>query len=135
MFDTGALTTSTPRLVAATTSTLSSPMPARATTLSLGASGQRLGIDVRGAADDHRIDVGQRGQQRRPVGAVDVADLGVLGQHGERGRSKLFGNENDRSGHDAQPTDRQSVRIQDIRPRSLAPTSSIGWARPRRGTC
>ncbi len=38
MFDVGALTTSTPRSVAASTSTLSRPTPARATILSLGAA-------------------------------------------------------------------------------------------------
>ena len=38
MFDVGALTTSTPRAVAASTSTLSRPTPARATILSLGAA-------------------------------------------------------------------------------------------------
>ncbi len=38
MLDCGALTTSTPRAVAAGTSTLSSPMPARATTFSTGAA-------------------------------------------------------------------------------------------------
>src|SRR4051794_23072379 len=38
MFDVGALTTMTPRSVAAATSTVSSPMPARATTLRFGAA-------------------------------------------------------------------------------------------------
>ena len=65
--------------------------------LQLRRGGQRLGVDLGGAAHDDRVDVGERRQQRRPVRAVDVADLGVLGQHGERGRRKLFGDEHDGS--------------------------------------
>ena len=40
--------------------------------------GDRLGVDLGGAADDHRVGVGERGEQRRPVGAVDVADVEVV---------------------------------------------------------
>ena len=52
-------------LVAAGTSTLSRPTPARATTLSLRRGGDRLGVDLGGAADDHRVGVGERGEQGR----------------------------------------------------------------------
>ena len=44
MFDCGALTTMTPRRVAASTSTLSSPMPARATTLRLLAASRTSAV-------------------------------------------------------------------------------------------
>ena len=70
MFECGALTTMTPALVAASTSTLSSPTPARATTRSRLAARDRLGVDLRGAAHEQRVGLGQRGQQAGPVGAV-----------------------------------------------------------------
>ena len=45
--------------------------------LQLRRGSERLGVDRGRAADDHRVGVGQRGQQRGPVGAVDVAYLEV----------------------------------------------------------
>ena len=53
--DCGALTTITPRRVAASTSTLSRPIPARATTFRFVAAVEHLGGDLRGAADDQRV--------------------------------------------------------------------------------
>ena len=61
--------------------------------------GDRLGVDLGGAAHDHRVGVGQRGQQGRPVGAVDVADVEVVGEHVDGGGGQLFGDEDD-GGHD-----------------------------------
>ena len=60
MLEVGALTTITPRAVAAGTSTLSSPTPARATTLSRGAAAIASASMLGGAAHDHRVGLGQR---------------------------------------------------------------------------
>ena len=61
MLEVGALTTMTPACVAALTSTLSRPTPARATTLSFVRRGDGLGVDLGGRADEDRVDVGDRG--------------------------------------------------------------------------
>ena len=58
MFDCGALTTITPRRVAASTSTLSRPMPARPTTTRSRAGRQHLGGDRGGRADDEGVGAG-----------------------------------------------------------------------------
>ena len=97
MFDVGALTTITPRAVAAGTSTLSRPTPARATTLSRVAAAERLGVDLGGRADEQRVGVGERGEQRRPVRPVDVADLDVVAEQRDRGRRELLGEQDDRA--------------------------------------
>ena len=67
MLDCGALTTMTPALVAAGTSTLSRPTPARATTFSLRRGGQRLGVHLGGGADQDRVDV----RRSRPAARTD----------------------------------------------------------------
>ena len=46
MFDCGALTTMIPRRVAASTSTLSSPIPARATTFRFSAAAMTSGVTL-----------------------------------------------------------------------------------------
>ena len=75
MFDCGALTTSTPRAVAAGTSTLSRPMPALATTLSSGAAASAsASIGGRGADQDgvgvlRARAAGRRGRRRRRAGS------------------------------------------------------------------
>ena len=51
----GALTTITPRRVAASTSTLSRPMPARPTTIRSEPGGEHLGGDLRRRADDQGV--------------------------------------------------------------------------------
>ena len=56
---------------------------------------QRLGVDAGGAADQHRGGVGERRQQRRTVGAVDVAHLDLVAEDGEHGRRELLGDEHD----------------------------------------
>jgi hypothetical protein len=49
--------------------------------LELRCRGDRFGVDLRGAAHDQRVRVGEGGDQRGPVGAVDVADVEVVGEH------------------------------------------------------
>jgi hypothetical protein len=97
MFEVGALTTMTPRAVAPAMSTLSRPTPARATTRRRGRGGDGLRVDLGGAAHDDRVRVGQRGQQRRTVGAVDVADVEIVGEHLERGGCQFLGDQYDRA--------------------------------------
>ena len=57
LFAPGAFMTTMPRAVAAGTSTLSTPVPARAITRSLGAAAMSVAVDVGGAADDERVGV------------------------------------------------------------------------------
>ena len=83
MFDVGALTTSTPRSVAASTSTLSSPTPARATIFSLGAALKHLGVDGGGRAHQQRVGFRHRRQQLLPVRAVDPAHFDLVAQRGD----------------------------------------------------
>ena len=96
MFEVGAFTTMTPAVVADLMSTLSRPTPARAMTLSSGRRGDRLGVDLRRRAHEHRVRVGERREQRRPVGAVDVADVEVGPQGVDRGGREFFGDQHDR---------------------------------------
>ena len=113
MFEVGALTTMTPAWVAAVTSTLSSPTPARATTLSLLRGGERLGVDLGRAAHEDRVDVGDGRQQLGAVGTVAVPDLEVRAQGLDRGRGELFGDEDDRLGrlsHEYLTNEGQSTR-------------------------
>ena len=77
MLEVGALTTSTPFCVAALTSTLSSPTPARATTLRRGAAARASSsilVAERTRTASASLD---RGQQVHAVGAVAVPDLEV----------------------------------------------------------
>ena len=85
MLDVGALTTMTPAVVAVLMSTLSSPTPARATTFSTRCGGDRLGVDLRRRADEHRVRVGERREQRGTVGAVDAAHVEVGAEGIDRG--------------------------------------------------
>ena len=97
MLEVGALTTMTPRAVAAGTSTLSRPDAGPGDHLQARRGGDRLGVDLGGAAHDHRVGLGQRGEQRRPVGAVDVADVEVVGEHVDGGGGEFFGDQYDGS--------------------------------------
>ena len=76
----------TPAWVAAATSTLSRPTPARATTLSRGAAASASASIRVALRIEHGVDVGQGRQQLGAVGAVAVADLevGSEGLHGRR---------------------------------------------------
>ena len=76
----GALTTITPRVVAASTSTLSRPMPARPTTSRLGAGGEHLVGHLRGRADDQGVGAGDGVEQlagRQPGAHVDLVAGGA----------------------------------------------------------
>ena len=61
--------------------------------------GDGLGVDLRGRADEDRVDVGDGRQQCRPVRAVDVTDLEVGAEGLDGGRGQLFGDEDDRLAH------------------------------------
>ena len=56
-FDCGALATITPRLVAASTSTLSTPTPARPTALSRSALASRSRVELGGGADQDAVEL------------------------------------------------------------------------------
>ena len=99
MFDCGALTTSTPRAVAAGTSTLSRPMPGPGDHLERRRGGQRLGVDGGRGPDQDGVGIGQRRQQRGAVGAVDVPDLEFRPEHVHRGLGELLGDQHDGLGH------------------------------------
>ena len=99
MLEVGALTTMTPFWVAALTSTLSRPTPARATTLSRVAASSASSSTAGGGADQDRVDVGDGGEQLGPVGAVAVPDLEVGTQCLHGGGAELFGDEYDWPGH------------------------------------
>ena len=77
MFEVGALTTMTPAVVAALMSTLSSPTPARATTFSTGAAAIASASICVADRTSTAFASAERGEQRRPVGAVDLADVEV----------------------------------------------------------
>ena len=97
MLEVGALTTMTPRAVAAGTSTLSSPTPARATTFSRGAAAiasASIWVALRTITASASA---ERGEQGRPVGAVDVTHVEVVREHVDGGGSEFFGDQYDRS--------------------------------------
>ena len=96
MLEVGALTTMTPRAVAAGTSTLSSPTPGPGDHLEPRRGGDRLGVDLGRAAHDDGVGLGERGEQRRTVGAVDVTDVEVVGEHLDGGGGEFFGDQYDR---------------------------------------
>jgi hypothetical protein len=77
MLDVGALTTITPAWVAALTSTLSRPTPARAMTRSRLRRRDRLGVDLGRAAHENRVGVGDRLEQLAAIGTVARADVEV----------------------------------------------------------
>ena len=83
MFDVGALTTSTPRAVAASTSTLSRPTPARATILSLGAAASTSASTVVAERSQQGIGLRHGGQQLFSIWAVDPADFYLVAKGGD----------------------------------------------------
>ena len=97
MLDVGALTTMTPRGGGGGDIDVVQPDAGPGDDLQPVGRGERLGVDLGGAADEHRVHVGERGQQRGAVGAVDVPELEVGGQHLQRGRRELLGDEDDRT--------------------------------------
>ena len=90
----GELSTRTPRAEAAGTSTLSTPTPARPTTVSRGAASEERRVDLRRAAHQERVRVRERGEKRLPGRAREVHDLVAgLAQHLEAGRGDLLGDD------------------------------------------
>ena len=129
MFDCGALTTSTPRAVAAGTSTLSRPMPALATTLSTGAAASASASMV--VADRIRMASAsfKRGQQGAAVGAVNVPDLEFRAEHVHRGLGELLGDQHDGLGHsDSSPW---VVRWAPVGAGGIRPWCIEPWCRTR----
>ena len=91
--------------------------------------GQRLGVDLGGAADQHRGRVGQGGQQGRAVGAVDVPDLDLVAEHVQDARREFLGDQDDgrdvvtgRLSRSAHPVGRRRVGARPC-PRPPVPTS------------
>ena len=105
MLEVGALTTMTPALVAASTSTLSRPTPARATTRSLGAWAMASASTCGGAAHDERVHVGECGQELGTVGAVGVTDFEVGAQNRQTGLGEFFCDQYDGLVHRLDPSE------------------------------
>ena len=92
MLEVGALTTMTPRAVAAATSTLSRPTPARPTTCERGAGLEHLGGHLGGGADDEGLRPDDGAQQL--LGAQPLLDVDLmagLGQQVEAALGDLLG--------------------------------------------
>ena len=68
-------------------------------------SGDRLGVDLRGRADQDRVDVRDGREQLRAIGTVAVADLevGTEGLHG--GGAEFLGDQDDGLAHGWHPLD------------------------------
>ena len=64
-----------------------------------GGGGERLGVDLGRRADQQRVGVDDRRQQRRAVGAVALADLEVGSQRLDGGRAQRLRDEDDRLAH------------------------------------
>ena len=77
-------------------STLSSPTPARATTFSSGAAAIASASTFVAERTSIALRVGERGEQRGTVGAVDVADLEVGPEGVDGGGREFFGDQHDR---------------------------------------
>ena len=74
--------------------------------LELLRGGDRLGVHLRGRADEDRVDVGERREQLVAVGPVDRTDLEVGSQRLDRGGRQLFGDEDDGLAHRGIPSGR-----------------------------
>ena len=99
MLDCGAFTTSTPRAVAAGTSTLSSPIPALATTFRSGAAASASASMVVAERISTASASSSAGSSAAAVGAVDVPDLELRAEHIHRGLGELLGDQHDGLGH------------------------------------
>ena len=95
MLEVGALTTMTPARRGGRHLDVVQPDAGARDDLQPRRGGDRLGVDLGGAAHDHRVGLGERGEQGRPVGAVDVADVEVVGEHLDGGGGEFFGDEYD----------------------------------------
>ena len=124
MLEVGALTTMTPDWVAAFTSTLSRPTPARATTLRFLAAASASASTL--VAERTRIAsaVDDRGQQLGAVGAVAVPDLEVGAERLHGGGAELLGDEYDGLAHDSVSSGPSGRGEHDAVPARLYPTGS-----------
>ncbi len=98
MFDCGAFTTITPRRVAASTSTLSRPMPARPTTTRSAPASSTSAVTVRGRPDDEGV--GALDHLEEVLGGQVEAEVHLVAGGAETGQAALgdlFGDED--SGH------------------------------------
>ena len=95
MLEVGALTTRTPRSVAAGTSTLSRPTPARATILSFLAAASTSASTVVADRTSSASASAHGGEQRRLVGTVHPPDLDPVTECVDRRIRELVGNQND----------------------------------------
>ncbi len=93
MFEVGALTTITPALVAADTSTLSRPTPARATTFSLLAAATASASTFVAERIRIGVDIGEGREQFGSVRSVAVPDLEVRAKGVDGGGRQLFSDE------------------------------------------
>ena len=90
----GEFRTSTPRAEAAGTSTLSTPTPARPTTVELRRGGEELRVHLRRAPHEQRVGVLERGEQVLARDAREVDDLVArLAQQIEPGGRDLLGDD------------------------------------------
>ena len=71
--------------------------------LQAGCRGDRLGIHLGRRADEDRVGVGDRAEQRGTVRAVDVAHVEALAEGVDRGGREFFGNQDDGLGHGGRP--------------------------------
>ena len=98
MFDVGALTTMTPRSVAAATSTLSRPMPARATTLRFGAAASAsasIWVALRIITAAASASAGSSAARSAPSTCRISTSLA---EHLQDARGELFGDQDDGQG-------------------------------------
>ena len=99
MFDVGALTTSTPRAVAASTSTLSRPDAGAGDDLELGRGGEHLGVDRGRRPHQQRVGLRHGGQQLVSVGAIDPADFDLVAEGGDGRFGEFVGDQNNGKTH------------------------------------
>ena len=104
----------------------------------LGGS-QGLGVDLRGAAHEDRVDVGDGLEQLGGVGAVAVADLEVRTERLDGGRGQLFGDQDDGAcGGDGSVGHEESFCGGGVgsrrRPRAVETTGAAGAPRRARAT-
>ena len=95
MLEVGALTTMTPGLGRGLHVDVVEADTGAGDDLEPVGGGQRLGVHLGRGAHQDRVDVGDRGQQLRAVGAVAVSDLEVRAERLDGGGAQLFGDEND----------------------------------------
>ena len=89
----------------------------------------RLLVHLRGRAHEHRVDVGQGGQELVAVRAVAVADLEVRAEGIDGGGREFLGDQHDRLGHVSSP----SVWVTDGRGTPRPVGSAVEAGGPRGG--